>query len=104
MRLGEVTSTTVFYSYTTDCVWHWSKHKSFGIQRQQVWQTLENREKGGEREREQALVAREHMSLQPTWDSEQREETATPVTAHALGQTHTDQYIHSLCVCVYAEA
>lgn len=36
-----------------------------------------------------ALAAREHMSLQPTWDSEQRKETATPVTAHAWGQTHT---------------
>ncbi|PWA32669.1 hypothetical protein CCH79_00012370 [Gambusia affinis] len=37
-----------------------------------------------------ALVAREHMSLQPMWDSKQREETATPVTAHAWGQTYTD--------------
>lgn len=44
-----------------------------------------------------ALVAREHMSLQPTWDSEQRKETATPVTAHAWGQTHTD---HCICLCV----
>lgn len=40
------------------------------------------------------------MSLQPTWDSEQRKETATPVTAHVLGQTHTDHCTHSLCVCV----
>lgn len=45
-----------------------------------------------------ALVAREHMSLQPTWDSEQRKETATPVTAHAWGQTHTD---HCIRVCVW---
>lgn len=42
-----------------------------------------------------ALVAREHMSLQPMWDSKQREETATPVTAHAWGQTYTD---HRVCV------
>lgn len=27
------------------------------------------------------------MSLQPMWDSEQRKETATPVTAHTPGDT-----------------
>lgn len=38
------------------------------------------------------------MSLQPTWDSEQRKETATPVTAHAWGQAHADHvYVWTVC-------
>lgn len=41
------------------------------------------------------------MSLQPTWDGEQRKETATPVTAHAKGRTHTD---HVVCVVSVSQA